>query len=145
MQTIDKPLDVKQFIDEQPLTRYQWRIAVLCFLIVFLDGLDTSAMGFIAPALTQDWGIDRSSLGPVMSAALMGMVVGALASGALADRFGRKSVLLGSVLIFGVLSVATSISFCSCAWVPVWGWARQCPMRLRFSPNTPLNDSSHYW
>src|SRR5450830_597408 len=110
MQTIDKPLDVKQFIDEQPLTRYQWRIAVLCFLIVFLDGLDTSAMGFIAPALTQDWGIDRSSLGPVMSAALMGMVVGALASGPLADRFGRKSVLLGSVLIFGVLSVATSFS-----------------------------------
>lgn len=70
-------LDVQAFINAQPLSLYQWRIVLLCFLIVFLDGLDTAAMGFIAPALTQDWGIDRASLGPVMSAALIGMVFGA--------------------------------------------------------------------
>ncbi len=55
-------LDVQAFINAQPLSGYQWRVVALCFLIVFLDGLDTAAMGFIAPALSQDWG----SIGPAL-------------------------------------------------------------------------------
>ncbi|QVM92469.1 MFS transporter [Pseudomonas entomophila] len=101
-------LDVQSFINGQPLSRYQWRVVILCFLIVFLDGLDTAAMGFIAPALSQEWGIDRASLGPVMSAALIGMVFGALGSGPLADRFGRKGVLVAAVLVFGGFSLASA-------------------------------------
>ncbi|MDM9595641.1 MULTISPECIES: MFS transporter [Pseudomonas] len=101
-------LDVQSFINDQPLSRCQWRVVILCFLIVFLDGLDTAAMGFIAPALSQEWGIDRASLGPVMSAALIGMVFGALGSGPLADRFGRKGVLVGAVLVFGGFSLASA-------------------------------------
>ncbi|WP_313738659.1 MFS transporter [Pseudomonas sp.] len=101
-------LDVQHLINQQPLSRYQWRVVLLCFLIVFLDGLDTAAMGFIAPALSQEWGIDRASLGPVMSAALIGMVFGALGSGPLADRFGRRGVLIGAVLVFGGFSLASA-------------------------------------
>jgi len=100
--------DVQAFINAQPLSRYQWRIVLLCFLIVFLDGLDTAAMGFIASALTQDWGSDRASLGPVMSAALIGMVFGALGSGPLADRFGRKLVLVVAVFLFGLFSLLSA-------------------------------------
>ena len=103
-------LDVQAFINAQPLSGYQWRVVALCFLIVFLDGLDTAAMGFIAPALSQDWGIDRASLGPVMSAALIGMVFGALGSGPLADRFGRKVVLVVAVFLFGLFSLASAYS-----------------------------------
>lgn len=103
-------LDVQSFINAQPLSAYQWRIVLLCFLIVFLDGLDTAAMGFIAPALTQDWGIDRASLGPVMSAALIGMVFGALGSGPMADRFGRKGVLVTAVFLFGLFSLISAFS-----------------------------------
>ncbi|MBD9628763.1 MFS transporter [Pseudomonas sp. PDM19] len=103
-------LDVQSFINAQPLSLYQYRIVLLCFLIVFLDGLDTAAMGFIAPALTQDWGIDRASLGPVMSAALIGMVFGALGSGPLADRFGRKGVLVVAVFLFGLFSLISAYS-----------------------------------
>lgn len=103
-------LDVQTFINAQPLSRYQWKIVLLCFLIVFLDGLDTAAMGFIAPALTQDWGVDRASLGPVMSAALIGMVFGALGSGPLADRFGRKVVLVVAVGVFGFFSLISAFS-----------------------------------
>ena len=105
---VGKCLDVQSFINDQPLSRYQWRVVLLCFLIVFLDGLDTAAMGFIAPALSQEWGIDRASLGPVMSAALIGMVFGALGSGPLADRFGRKGVLVAAVLVFGGFSLASA-------------------------------------
>ncbi|MFV3306929.1 MFS transporter [Pseudomonas sp. NY15181] len=103
-------LDVQSFINAQPLSLYQCRIVLLCFLIVFLDGLDTAAMGFIAPALTQEWGIDRASLGPVMSAALIGMVFGALGSGPLADRFGRKGVLVVAVFLFGLFSLISAFS-----------------------------------
>ncbi|MBF8744847.1 MFS transporter [Pseudomonas putida] len=106
--TVGNCLDVQTFINQQPLSAYQWRVVILCFLIVFLDGLDTAAMGFIAPALSQEWGIDRASLGPVMSAALIGMVFGALGSGPLADRFGRKMVLVGAVLVFGGFSLASA-------------------------------------
>jgi AAHS family 4-hydroxybenzoate transporter-like MFS transporter len=103
-------LDVQAFINAQPLSRYQWRVVILCFLIVFLDGLDTAAMGFIAPALSAEWGINRASLGPVMSAALIGMVFGALGSGPLADRFGRKVVLVAAVFLFGLFSLLSAYS-----------------------------------
>lgn len=102
------PMDVQEFINARPLSRYQWGIVAMCFLIVFLDGFDTAAMGFIAPALAQDWGIERGALGPVMSAALIGMVFGALGSGPLADRFGRKKVLVGAVLLFGAFSLLSA-------------------------------------
>ncbi|WP_040261175.1 MFS transporter [Pseudomonas massiliensis] len=107
---IGQCLDVQTFINSQPLSRFQWRVVILCFLIVFLDGLDTAAMGFIAPALSQDWGLAKGSLGPVMSAALVGMVFGALGSGPLADRFGRKVVLVVAVAVFGVFSLASAYS-----------------------------------
>jgi len=99
-------IDAQALINQSPISKYQWLIAAVCFLIVFVDGIDTAAMGFIAPALAQDWGIDRSQLGPVMSAALGGMIFGALFSGPMADRFGRKIVLAISMLIFGGFTLA---------------------------------------
>lgn len=101
-------IDAQALIDNAPISKYQWMIAIICFLIVFVDGIDTAAMGFIAPALTQDWGIDRSQLGPVMSAALGGMIIGALVSGPTADRFGRKIVLTVAMLIFGGFTLASA-------------------------------------
>ncbi len=101
-------IDAQALINDAPISKYQWLIAIVCFLIVFVDGIDTAAMGFIAPALAQDWGIDRSQLGPVMSAALGGMIIGALVSGPTADRFGRKIVLSVSMLIFGGFTLASA-------------------------------------
>ncbi|PNW16833.1 MFS transporter, partial [Acinetobacter sp. AKBS16] len=97
--TPSKSIDAQALINDAPLSKYQWMIAIICFLIIFTDGIDTAAMGFIAPALAQDWGVDRSQLGPVMSAALGGMIIGALVSGPTADRFGRKIVLAFSMLV----------------------------------------------
>jgi len=101
-------LDIRQFIDDRPVGRYQLWVAVLCALIVFVDGFDAQAMGYVAPALTAALKIPRSVLGSVISSGLVGMMAGALVSGPLADRVGRKPVLVACALIFGVGSLLTA-------------------------------------
>jgi AAHS family 4-hydroxybenzoate transporter-like MFS transporter len=102
-------LDVGRLIDERPYGAYQLLVAVMCGAIVFMDGFDAQSMGFVAPALAADLGIARSALGPLFSSGLLGMTLGALAFGWLADRVGRKPVLIACTLIFGVGSLL-------CAW-----------------------------
>ncbi|MFB9156219.1 MFS transporter [Chromobacterium violaceum] len=114
-----RQLDVGDLINRQRFSARQWRILMLCFLIVLCDGFDTAAIGYIAPAVIRDWGVARTQLGPVMSAALWGLAAGALLAGPLADRIGRKRVLLGAVLLFGAMSVATSAAadLAALAWL----------------------------
>lgn len=102
-------LDVQRFLDEQPFSPYQRLIFALTFAIVLLDGFDTAAIGFVAPSLLKEWGIGKTDLAPVLSAALFGLAAGALVAGPLADRIGRKVVLTTSVFLFGVSSLG-------CAW-----------------------------
>jgi AAHS family 4-hydroxybenzoate transporter-like MFS transporter len=78
-------------------------------LIVLLDGFDTAAIGFIAPSLLGEWGIDKSHLGPVLSAALFGLAFGALGAGPLADRVGRKTVLIIAAVVMGGASIASGL------------------------------------
>lgn len=87
-------IDIQAFINEHPFTKYQWMILALCFITVAMDGFDTAIIGFIASDLVQEWGVEKSALGPVMSAALVGLAVGALTAGPLADRIGRKKCCL---------------------------------------------------
>ena len=98
-------VDIKQWIDERPVSPFQWMILLLCFLIVTFDGLDAAIMGFIAPAVIQDWNISRTAFGPIMAAAMVGLAAGALISGPYSDRLGRRRVLLWSVAGFGLFSV----------------------------------------
>jgi AAHS family 4-hydroxybenzoate transporter-like MFS transporter len=98
-------VDIKAFIDARKMSGYQWLVLALCFLIVTMDGLDTAVMGFVAPLVMHDWGVSRAAFGPVMSAAMVGLAIGALAAGPAADRVGRKIVLIGSVFCFGLFSL----------------------------------------
>ena len=101
----NETVDVKAWIDNQPITRFQMLTLGLCFLIVLFDGFDVAVMGFIAPSLMQEWGLSKAAFGPVMSAGMVGLAIGALVAGPYADRLGRKKVLLGAVTAFGLLSI----------------------------------------
>ncbi len=101
-------LDIREFIDARPVGRYQVMVAIMCGLIVSVDGFDAQAMGYVAPALTAGLHIPRSVLGSVISSGLVGMMIGALLSGPVADKVGRKPVLVVCALIFGVGSLFTA-------------------------------------
>ncbi|MRW89215.1 MFS transporter [Duganella sp. FT80W] len=101
-------MDVQQFIDRHPFSRFQKQLLVLCFLVVAIDGFDTASIGFIAPALRAEWQLSAAALAPLFGAGLFGLMSGALLLGPLADRYGRKPVLLASVLFFGVASLASA-------------------------------------
>ncbi|MBK5413287.1 MFS transporter [Pseudomonas sp. TH31] len=103
-------INVDQLINARPMSRLQWRIVVLCFLVIALDGFDAAIMGFIAPELAREWAVSKLDLGPVMSAALIGVAIGALIAGPLADRLGRKPVLICAVAFFGALTLASAFA-----------------------------------
>lgn len=108
--THGKTIDIKTFIDERPIAPYQWLLVALCFLIVAADGMDVAIMGFVAPSIIHDWTISRPAFGLVMSAAPLGLVIGALTAGPASDRIGRRWVLILSVFLFGVFTILTAFT-----------------------------------
>jgi MFS transporter, AAHS family, 4-hydroxybenzoate transporter len=101
-------LDVRQFLDEHPLSNFQILAATMCGAIAFMDGYDVQAMGFVAPALSAALHIPRPALGPLLSSGTIGMMFGAITFGTVADRFGRKPILIACTLIFGIMSLITA-------------------------------------
>jgi AAHS family 4-hydroxybenzoate transporter-like MFS transporter len=99
-----------QLIDNSKLGRYQYMILALCALAVVLDGFDMQAMGYVAPAIRQEWSVAPSALGPIFSASLVGMVIGSLCLSTLADRIGRRPVLIGAVIASGAATLATAFA-----------------------------------
>jgi AAHS family 4-hydroxybenzoate transporter-like MFS transporter len=98
-------LDVRAHINSRKMSGYQWLLLVLCFLIITTDGIDVAIMGFLAPAITKEWGISKAAFGVVMSAAPIGLAIGALVIGPLSDRYGRKRLLMVAVAWFGTFSL----------------------------------------
>src|SRR6478736_9326695 len=102
---MSQTLDVAELIDSQKVSRYQCVIAFMAWLTLFLDGVDNQSIAYVAPALTTDWNLGRGALRTVFSSGVLGVAIGALIIGPLADRFGRKLVTVLTVVYVAVFSL----------------------------------------
>ncbi|CCP03252.1 Putative AAHS family MFS transporter [Erwinia amylovora Ea644] len=103
-------IDIRALINQQTLSSYQKRIIAMSFAVVAMDGMDIAMMGFIAPTLKSAWGVTNHQLGAVISAALIGLALGAMLAGPLADRFGRRLIIIYSVCGFALCTLGTAFS-----------------------------------
>lgn len=80
----------------------------LCFIVALIEGFDLQAAGTAAAGLRQTFALDPKMMGWVFSAGIIGLLPGAFFGGWIADRIGRKKILIGAVLLFGVFSLNTA-------------------------------------
>lgn len=105
-----RSINVRQFIDERSVGRHQALVTALIFLVVAFDGMDVGIMGYVAPEIIRLWGISKPEMGMVLSAVFFGMAAGAVSAGPIGDRFGRRGVIVGSVLWFGATTLLAALS-----------------------------------
>ena len=102
--------DARWTLDEGPMHRVQVLVVALCIALNALDGFDVLSISFAAPGIAAEWGIDRAVLGVVLSMELLGMALGSVLIGNVADRIGRRPTILGClvVMVLGMFAAAAA-------------------------------------
>ena len=108
--TSSDPVTLKSIIDNRPIGRVHVLVLMLCGFVMFLDGFDTQAISFAAPVLAKEWGLAPEALGPVLSAAIFGLMVGYLALSPMAARFGHRRVIIVTTGVFGALTLLCTLA-----------------------------------
>jgi MFS transporter, AAHS family, 4-hydroxybenzoate transporter len=106
----DAEIDLGALIETQPRSAFSTTVLVWSCVLMLVEGYDMQVMAYAAPALIVDWHIERSALGPVFGAGLFGYMLGATILSHLADRFGRKRVILAGFCLFGVFTLAAAFA-----------------------------------
>lgn len=92
------PQDPQQLINDSPMSRLQIAAVTICVILNALDGFDVLAISFAAPGIAEEWGVNRGALGVVLAMELIGMALGSILLGNLADRFGRRYTVMGCLI-----------------------------------------------
>ena len=95
-------------LENQKLGGLQIRVAALCTLVQICDGYDINSIGVAVPSLTHAWNLPGPAFTTAFVWSSIGILIGALSSGPIGDRVGRKPLLLASIAIFGVASLLTA-------------------------------------
>jgi AAHS family benzoate transporter-like MFS transporter len=99
-----RAIDINRMIDESKFNRFHVSVLLWCAFIIVFDGFDLVVYGSIVPVLMKEWGLTAIQAGTLSSYALFGMLFGALIFGSLADKIGRKSVIIICIIIFSVFT-----------------------------------------
>jgi len=104
--------DPRQILDHSAMSRLQYVIVGLTVGLNALDGFDVLAISFAGPGIAMEWGLDNAGLGIVLSMELIGMAVGSVLLGGVADRIGRKTTIMGCLfaMAIGMFMVTTTSS-----------------------------------
>lgn len=100
--------DLRHPADNDRIGKVEITTFALCLLCLIMDGFDVQALGYTAPAIVGEWGVSPAALGPVFAAGNFGVLLGALGFSMLADRIGRRPVLIGAALFFSVMTLLTA-------------------------------------
>jgi AAHS family 4-hydroxybenzoate transporter-like MFS transporter len=103
-----RSFDISEFIDSHPVGGYQLRILVTCFIVMLLDGFDMQVLGLAVPALAHVWGLTPKDFALALTAGPVGMVIGAISLGPVADRYGRRRPVIAAVFVFGLFTALTA-------------------------------------
>ena len=99
-------IDVGRLLDEGPWSRQQKLFVLLTALTIVFDGIDNQLLGVVVPSMMRDWTLPRNAFAPVVASGMFGMMVGGAIAGLVGDRVGRRVALIGSVILFGVTTLA---------------------------------------
>jgi AAHS family 4-hydroxybenzoate transporter-like MFS transporter len=108
MESEPRALSVSEVMDGRPLGRFQIITILLCGLVIIFDGFDTQSIGILAPSMSETLNIPLKYFGTILSAALFGLLIASLVMGPVADRWGRKWVLVFSVFTFAFFMTITA-------------------------------------
>jgi benzoate transport len=103
--------DPREVIAESPMSRLQITVVAITVALNALDGFDVLSISFASPGIAAEWGIDRAALGIVLSMELIGMAIGSVLLGGIADRIGRRPTILGCLVLMAIgMFMATTVS-----------------------------------
>lgn len=110
MESKNDPIDVSDRIDNSGFGNFHRLLIALCGACLIVDGFDVQAMSYVAPTLVQAWNIDKASLGSVFGMALVGMFLGSVIFSVVADRVGRRPVLILGCVTVGAFTLWTAVA-----------------------------------
>jgi MFS transporter, AAHS family, 4-hydroxybenzoate transporter len=110
MQPRTASVDVGHVLDEGPWSRPQQMFVLLTALTIVFDGIDNQLLPVAVPAMMREWSLERGAFAPVLASGMIGMMLGGALAGVAGDRLGRRVALLGSVIVFGVLTLAAALA-----------------------------------
>jgi MFS transporter, AAHS family, 4-hydroxybenzoate transporter len=107
---VQATVDISSVIDRGSIGPFQVRLFVVCGLGLIIAGFDVQVLSYLAPSITQEWQIPPPAMARVFGATNVGVLIGALFFGMVADKFGRRPVLTGATFFFGVMTLATALA-----------------------------------
>jgi benzoate transport len=101
--------DPRETLDKAPMSLLQITVVVITCILNGLDGFDVLSISFSSPGIAAEWGIDRAALGIVLSMELIGMAIGSIVLGGVADKIGRRQTSLGCMTVMAVGMLLTTV------------------------------------
>lgn len=103
-------MELRDAIRKGRMTRFQWSVVILCILLTVIDGYEILVAAFTLPALVREWDLSEGQVGLVASIGTLGMGLGAVLLSPIADKIGRRKLILGSLVLIVIGMVATGLA-----------------------------------